>query len=290
MKVSIITPSYNQGQFIERTLKSVAEQTGSVIEHVIFDGGSTDNTVDILKSFSPAVRWISEKDRGQTDAVNKGICATDGEIIGWLNSDDLYYPDAVKRVTDYFVMHPEIDVVYGKADHIDLKDQPFEEYPTEPWDIERLKQCCFLCQPAVFFRRRVVALHGLLNESLNYCMDYGYWIRLGLAGVRFGYLDEKLAGSRMYADNKTMGSRMKVHAEINDMLRDLTGSVPDKWLFNYAHTVVEQKYNQATQYRRFCIGLAMQSIIASLRWNDRISDSMLKTLAGWLLVRGKKWR
>lgn len=288
MKVSIVTPSYNQGQFIERTLKSVAEQTGPVIEHVVFDGGSTDDTVDILRSFSPAVRWISEKDRGQTDAVNKGICATDGEIIGWLNSDDLYYPEAVKRVTDYFTMHPDIDVVYGKADHINLEDQPFEEYPTEPWDIDRLKQYCFLCQPAVFFRRRVVTLYGLLDESLNYCMDYGYWMRLGLAGAKFGYLDEKLAGSRMYADNKTMGSRMKVHAEINDMLRDLTGSVPDKWLFNYAHTVVEQKYNRDTQYRRFCIGLAIQSVAASLRWNGRISAGMLKALAGWLVARGEK--
>jgi glycosyltransferase involved in cell wall biosynthesis len=84
MKVSIVTPSYNQGQFIERTLRSVASQTGAEIEHVVFDGGSTDNTVEILKRFSPPVRWVSEKDKGQTDAVNKGIRATDGEIIGWL--------------------------------------------------------------------------------------------------------------------------------------------------------------------------------------------------------------
>jgi glycosyltransferase involved in cell wall biosynthesis len=84
MKVSIVTPSYNQGQFIERTLRSVASQTGAEIEHVVFDGGSTDNTVEILKRFSPPVRWVSEKDKGQTDAVNKGILAADGEIIGWL--------------------------------------------------------------------------------------------------------------------------------------------------------------------------------------------------------------
>lgn len=94
MKVSIVTPSYNQGQFIERTLQSVASQTapGVAIEHVVFDGGSTDDTVAILKRFSPPVRWVSKKDKGQTDAVNQGICATDGEIIGWLNSDDIYYP------------------------------------------------------------------------------------------------------------------------------------------------------------------------------------------------------
>ncbi len=96
MKVCIVTPSYQQGQFIERTLQSVACQAepGLEIEHVIFDGGSTDNTVEILERFRPPVRWVSKKDKGQTDAVNQGIRATDGEIIGWLNSDDIYYPGA----------------------------------------------------------------------------------------------------------------------------------------------------------------------------------------------------
>jgi glycosyltransferase involved in cell wall biosynthesis len=139
MKVSIVTPSFNQGQFIERTLQSVACQAGVEIEHVVFDGGSTDNTVEVLKNFSPPVRWVSKKDKGQTDAVNQGIRATDGEIMGWLNSDDIYYPGAVAHVVEYFDRHPEIDVVYGMADHIDLEDQVFECYPSEPWDFERLK-------------------------------------------------------------------------------------------------------------------------------------------------------
>lgn len=285
MKVSIVTPSYNQGQFIERTLVSVASQSGAVIEHVIFDGGSTDSTLAVLKGFSPSVRWVSEKDRGQTDAVNKGIRATDGEIIGWLNSDDIYYPGAISAVVNYFDAYPDVDVVYGKADHVDVNDIPFEEYPTEPWDFERLKYHCFLCQPAVFFRRRVVEHYGMLDESLNYCMDYGYWIRLALAGARFGYLETKLAGSRMYADNKTMGSRMKVHAEINDMFHELVGNVPDKWLFNYAHTVVEQKINREQQ-RRFCTAVGIQALLAAVRWNRRISLDMLKTMSTWVFERG----
>ena len=283
MKVSIITPSFNQGQFIERTLQSVAGQIGiKEVEHVVFDGGSTDNTVDVLKVFNPPIRWVSRKDKGQTDAVNQGICATEGEIIGWLNSDDIYYPDAIAHIVEYFSRNPDIDVVYGKADHIDVDDKAFEDYPTEHWNFERLKETCFICQPALFFRRRVVEQHGLLDESLNYCMDYEYWLRLGKAGVRFAFLDEKLAGSRLYADNKTMGSREKVHREINDMLKRSFGKVPDRWLFNYAHAAVLPKDKQQLKGVRYTSYVGFQSLLAAIRWNRRVSLSMLQTILGWL--------
>ena len=283
MKVSVVTPSYQQVQFIERTLQSVASQSapGMDIEHVVFDGGSTDNTVEILKRFSPPVQWVSKKDKGQTDAVNQGICATDGEIIGWLNSDDIYYPGAIVRVVDYFSAHPEIDVVYGMADHIDLKDHAFESYPSESWDFERLKDICFICQPALFFRRRVVEVHGLLDESLNYCMDYAYWLRLGKAGVRFAYLEEKLAGSRLYADNKTLGARVKVHREINDMFKKMFSRVPDRWLFNYAHAVLEHN-SRPPGAKASAFKIGMVSIAAALKWNHGISKSMRQTLYAWL--------
>lgn len=281
MKVSIVTPSYNQGQFIERTLQSVAIQTGAEIEHVVFDGGSTDSTVDVLKRFQPAVRWVSEKDDGQTDAVNKGIRATDGEIIGWLNSDDVYYPGAIARVVAFFEEHPDVDVVYGMADHIDLEDRAFEPYPTAPWDFELLQQTCFICQPALFFRRRVVEQYGLLDQSLNYCMDYAYWLRLGNAGVRFAYLEEKLAGSRLYADNKTLGARVKVHHEINDMFKKIFNAVPDRWLFNYAHTIAEEKTDRAKHPRRFMAWLLLSSVSAALQWNRKLSSNMMRTLGQW---------
>ncbi|SKC63737.1 glycosyltransferase family 2 protein [Paraburkholderia hospita] len=282
MKVSIVTPSYNQGQFIERTLQSVASQGGAEIEHVVFDGGSTDNTVAVLERFTPALRWVSKKDNGQTDAVNKGIRATDGEIIGWLNSDDVYYPGAIARVVTFFEQNPDVDVVYGLADHIDLEDRAFEEYPTEPWNFERLKETCFICQPALFFRRRVVQQHGLLDESLNYCMDYAYWLRLGKAGVRFALLREKLAGSRLYADNKTLGARVKVHAEINDMFRKLFGKVPDRWLFNYAHAVVEQQHSRESAGNSFSLRVGKASVAAALKWNRGISTGMMKSIYSWI--------
>lgn len=287
MKVTIVTPSFNQGQFIERTLQSVAGQTGAEIEHVIFDGGSTDGTVDILKHFSPPVRWVSEKDNGQANAVNKGIRATDGEIIGWLNSDDVYYPGAIARVVAFFEANPEIDVVYGWADHIDLNDRAFEPYPTARWNYEHLKETCIICQPASFFRRRVVEQNGLLDESLNYCMDYEYWLRLGKAGVRFGYLEARLAGSRLYAENKTLGARVKVHREINDMFKRLFGRVPDRWLFNYAHAVVEQRSSIHRNTRTFAIQVGAISLLSALRWNWRVSAAMRRIVFFWIVTSVK---
>ena len=287
MKVSIITPSYNQGRFILRTLQSVANQSGAEIEHIIFDGGSSDETVDILKNFGHGIRWISEKDKGQSHAVNKGIRASDGEILGWLNSDDIYYPGAIARVSKFFELHPGVDVVYGMADHIDLDDLAFESYPTEPWNFDRLQETCFICQPALFFRRRVFEQHGLLDESLHYCMDYEYWLRLGKAGARFGYLEEKLAGSRLYAENKTLGARVMVHREINDIMKLLFGKVPDTWLMNYAHAVVECKVDRSKSPRKFVVKLAITAVLATLIWNYSISSGMWHTVSSWLNADGK---
>ena len=277
-KVSLVTPSFNQARFIERTITSVLSQDWTPLDYVVFDGGSTDGTLAILEKYSDRIRWFSQRDDGQADAVNKGILETDGDIIGWLNSDDVYYPGAVRAVVEYFSGHPEVDVVYGTADHIDVNDHAFEVYPTEPWNLARLQEVCFLSQPAVFFRRSVVERCGLLDASLSYCMDYEYWLRLGAAGVRFGYLERKLAGSRLYSENKTLGARLEVHTEINDMFRKHFGRVPDRWLFNYAHVALEQRVNRSIHPNRFLYLVALKSLLAGLRWNRRISPEMIKVI------------
>jgi glycosyltransferase involved in cell wall biosynthesis len=156
LSVSIITPSYNQGRYLERTIRSVLEQRRP-FEYLVMDGGSSDESVEILQRYSAELQWVSEADRGQADAVNKGLARATGEIIGWLNSDDIFYPGAVAAAADFLMRRPDVDVVYGNGNHIDEHDRVIEPYPTEDWDFERLKERCFLCQPAVFFRRRLVS-------------------------------------------------------------------------------------------------------------------------------------
>ncbi len=281
-RVSIITPSLNQGRFIERTIRSVLDQSAEDIEYLVFDGGSRDETLDILKRYESRLRWVSEPDQGQADAVNKGLRRCRGEVIGWLNSDDIYYPNAVAAACEYFESCPDIDVIYGEANHIDEKDRIIDVYPAEDWDPRRLAEVCFLCQPAVFFRRRVIERFGVLDERLHFCMDYEYWLRLALGGASFARSRQVVAGSRLYAETKTLGSRVKVHREINNMLRARLGRVPDRWLFNYAHAVLDESGIPRSARFLFPVSVAGASILAAVRWNQRVSAGMFQLAGTWV--------
>ncbi len=281
---SIITPSLDQGTFIERTIRSVLEQApqGSGVEYIVVDGGSRDGTLSVLQRYSDQLRWISEPDHGQAHAFNKGVRATSAELIGWVNSDDVYLPGALRAVCSFFKAHPEVDVLYGEADYVDEHDRVIGRYPTEAFDLARLHETCYLCQPAVFFRRRLVDRFGLLDERLHYTLDYEYWLRLARGGAVFAHIPDVLAASRLHAGIKTYAGRLKQHQEMNWMMRQRLGSVPDQWLYNYAHARLEQTNLDRTKHLRFGLALTVLTLWASLRWNHTVPSSVRGTMVIWL--------
>lgn len=284
VSISVITPSFNQGQFIERTLASVLSQGIASLEYVVFDGGSTDETVAILRKYEDRLRWISEPDRGQAHAVNKGIAATKGEIVGWINSDDIYYSGTLLTILRYFAENPGADVVYGDAFYMDAYDNRLGPYNTEPWDFQKLKTVCYLCQPATFFRRRMVERFGLLDETLRFCMDYEFWLRLAQGGATFAYFPVPLAGSRMWPHNKTLSNRVVLSAEINHMLKAKLGTVPDQWIRNYAYA-----RREAQGLPGGLRGLALSAALymaASLQWNHQGIHSLLSKM--WTIFRRRR--
>jgi glycosyltransferase involved in cell wall biosynthesis len=286
---SVITPSFCQGRFIERTIESVlAQKSESIeVEYVICDGGSTDKTVEILRSYGGTICWVSEPDRGQSDAVNKGIAMTTGDIIAWINSDDIYYPGAFAAVKSVFESNPDVLAIYGDAVHIDERDRLIDPYPTEPWNYKRLIETCFLCQPAVFFRRSLVEKLGDLDDTLTYCMDYELWLRYG-SKIPFVYLPQKLAASRLYQDNKTLGQRIAVHQEINDMFLQRFNIVPNKWLFAYSQVKVEETLKLAREIPkenlRFVYTLIHESFQSFKRWKQPINPTALLRMSAWAIA------
>ncbi len=230
--VSIITPSFNQGKFIRETIESVLSQNYTNVEYIVMDGGSTDETVDILKSYGDRIHWVSEKDGGQADAVNKGIHRAKGEIIGWLNSDDTYLPGAISEAVRFFQRQKHVGMVYGEGYHTTENGEIIDRYPTESFNMDRLAQNCFICQPTAFFRKEVLINIGMLNKDLHLCMDYELWMRISKQ-YEIAYIPYFVATSRMYEDNKTLSRRKEVFTEIIKTVRFHFGYVPVSWVYGY---------------------------------------------------------
>lgn len=241
--VSIITPSFNQGIFIEETINSVLSQDYPNIEYIIVDGGSTDHTLTILKKYQDKLKWFSEPDRGQADAINKGMRMAKGRIVGWLNSDDTYLPRAISKIVTYFSNNPDKIMVYGEGLHVNKEGVLIDRYPTLPFDLKTLAEKCYLCQPTVFLRSAVLPKMGYLNTSLQTCMDYDLWIRIGrVYADRIGFLNDYLANSRLYEEAKTLSMREVVYSEIISTVKKYYGYVPMTWIYGYIHDIIEPEY------------------------------------------------
>lgn len=220
-KISIVTPSYNQGQFLEETILSVLNQDYPNVEYIIIDGGSTDNSVDIIKKYEDRLAyWVSERDNGMTDALNKGFRKASGEILNWINSDDYFLPGAFSAAAKAFNEgDSKLGFIYGSCRNILSDGTVFDIRKPLNFDAGILRYGRNLfAQPASFFHRRVVEKIGLLNEKLPYAMDYEFWVRAYDAGFKFKNTAVPLAAFRFHGESKTVGGRSKQTEEYEQVM------------------------------------------------------------------------
>jgi glycosyltransferase involved in cell wall biosynthesis len=206
-RVSIVTPSFNQAQFLEETIISVLEQDYPDIEYIIIDGGSTDGSVDIIHRYETQLAWwVSERDQGQTDALNKGFDKASGDILAWLNSDDTYLPGAISGAVEYLMSHPEAGMVYGDANLIDETGLVMGRFPARQTDYPRLMRgSVHIPQQAAFFRGDLWRKIGPLDPSFYFAMDYDLWVRLAKIAP-LHYHPQLWANFRLHGAGKSVAS------------------------------------------------------------------------------------
>ncbi len=212
--VSIVTPSFNQARFLEETIRSVLAQGYPHIEYIVIDGGSTDGSVEIIKKYAAGSRpgnfrhsichWVSEQDRGQTDAINKGFARAKGDIFAWINSDDTYNPEAVAEAVDYLMQNPDAAMVYADCNFIDEEGRVIGKFAARQTDYRRLRRgYVHIPQQTMFFRARYWREVGPLDPSFYFAMDYDLWVRIA-ARAPIQYLPGRTwANFRIHTASKT---------------------------------------------------------------------------------------
>lgn len=244
--VTIVTPSFNQGLFIEHTIQSVLSQDYPDIEYLVIDGGSTDETLQVLRRYEDRLSWTSEPDRGQSHALNKGFQRAKGEILAWLNSDDVYLPGAITDSVTFLQEHPDVDLVYGDIQFIDEHGNILaEEIRSRPFSLTTLlTQFGSIQQQSAFFRRRLLEKIGGINENLHYVMDTELWIRIALHGKGHYYPGVR-AQSRVHSAAKSMAFQPRFWAEHRQVLDALFAQkeLPEK-----VHRIRREAYAHCELY------------------------------------------
>jgi len=288
--VAVVTPSYEMAGFLAETIDSVLAQDWPHVDYLVMDGGSRDGTRELLESYGERIRWVSEPDGGQADAVNRGFERTDGAAFTFLNADDVYRPGALRRAVEGLASNPGAGAVYGDADYVDERGETVRPYPVRDFDRERLMHECFVCQPAAFVRRDAWRDCGGLDSSLHYALDYDLWIRLSerMPLVR---IPGTLATSRMHRDNKTLGQRVRLYRESVKVVKRHFGYVPMTWLEQYARRLVDgvdQFYEHSAPSRRsraaaLALGLRHNPTQPHRFWRDWQADGMTEPFRdGWM--------
>lgn len=208
-RVSVVTPSYNQAQFIEETIRSVLLQDYPALEYIVVDGGSNDGTLDILRRYEDWLCWVSETDKGQTDAINKGLRMATGDVLAYLNSDDTYCPGGICKIAAFFRAHPDVGLVYGDCQVVDEPGGHLGYLPRHAFSLRRMiERGEFIPQQAAFWQRAAMEQAGMFDESLHFAMDYNFFIRVAQA-FPVAYLPELVASFRMHGTSKTVSQSEK---------------------------------------------------------------------------------
>lgn len=202
--VSIVTPSYNQAQFLEQTIRSVLDQDYPHLEYSVVDGASTDGSVEIIKKYADRLAWwVSEPDKGQAQAINKGLQRARGEIVAWLNSDDYYLPGAMRAAVAALEANPDAGLVYGDVLAVDGRGRPTKRLKYAAWELVDLLQFHIIGQPAVFMRRGVLKQAGYLNDAFHMLLDHQLWIRMARL-AKMVYVPQLWAAARFHEEAKNL--------------------------------------------------------------------------------------
>lgn len=204
-KISIVTPSFNQGKYLEQTILSVIEQDYPNLEYIIIDGGSTDESVEIIKKYEKHLAyWVSESDKGQTHAINKGFKRSTGDLVAWMNSDDVYAEGAFEKVAEVYNEYTNADVISGDKMHINEKGDELFPQRYAPYRIDTFaNDKMAMCNQACFWKKSVFDQIGFLDVDIQFAMDYEYFIRMGVFGLKFKHIPEVLGKQRYYEGTKT---------------------------------------------------------------------------------------
>jgi glycosyltransferase involved in cell wall biosynthesis len=247
--VSIITPSYNQVQYLEDTIQSVIMQDYPNLEYIVVDGGSTDGSLSIIERYQDTLAWwVSEPDQGQADAINKGFRKSSGEIIAWLNSDDLYLPGTVSSAVELFQKNPDTGVIYGDAVSADADGRLLNELRFSSWGTRDFLQFKIICQPAVFMKRSCVEKVGYLDPSYHFFLDHQLWIRLSRE-TEFVHHPEIWSVSRYHQDAKNVTMASECGAEVIKIM-DWAENEPDlaEIIGNNYHQIWAGAYQTIARY------------------------------------------
>lgn len=266
IKISIITPSFNQGEFIEQTILSILDQGYPNLEYILLDGASTDNTVNIIKKYEKQLAyWVSEKDNGQADAINKGLKKATGEIVAWLNSDDRYFSDSLTTVAKAFSDNPDVDLIYGNVENL-YSNGKQELYINKIFNPIDFLSRVSIHQPSVFWRKRLHDKIGFLDQHLHYLMDYDLWMR-----IFFKYktlkIEKTLSRFRIHHYSKTFANPPGLYLEYRKVFSRFINSLHDSGIIRQLQhlclydNVEEKSYDIGNAFSESDLHLAVKNYV-----------------------------